>query len=164
VIKMKKLREIINGPDRLELLIKGLALGEPIWFKIGDEQDSVCLWVKINKIQVMNHGAGEWKVFATLLRAQTFDQIKHSYWWVEAQEKKKPLSEALAEIIDKLKLEEEEVDRMIGNKYYPEMYPVKLQLHCCLGNFPEKYRGEITRVEWRGNKKRRRKNDKGRKS
>jgi hypothetical protein len=154
---MKKLREIINGPDRLELLIKGLALGKPIWFKIGDEQEYVCLWVKVNKIQVINHVSDEWQVFATLLRAETFDQIKHSYWWVEAQENKQPLSKTLTEIIDKLKLQEKEVERMICDKYYPEMYPVKLQFHCYLGHFPENYRGKITRIEWRGNKKRREK-------
>ena len=156
---MKKLRQIINGPDRLELLIKGLALGEPIWFKIGDEQESVCLWVKIYKIQVISHVSVEWQVFAKLFRAQTFDQIKNSFWWVEAQENKQPISKALAEIIDKLKLEEAEVERMIRDKYYPEMYPVKLQLRCYLGHYPEGSRGKIIRIEWKGNKKRRRKDE-----
>lgn len=151
---MKKLREIINGPDRLELLIKGLALGEPICFEIGDEQESISLWVKINKIQVINHASAEWQVFATLLRAQTFDQMNHSYWWVNKQENKQLISRARAEIIDKLKLVEEEVKRMIENKHYPEMYPVKLQFHCYLSNFSENYRGKIVRIEWMGNKKR----------
>ncbi|MBD3359512.1 MAG: hypothetical protein GF365_02290 [Candidatus Buchananbacteria bacterium] len=155
---MKKLREIIHGPDRLELLIQGLALGKSIWFDIGNEHEAVRLWVKINKIEVINHVSGDWKVFAKLLRAQTFDQIQHSYWWVDAQGNKQPLSKALAEIIDKLKLREEEVEQMIYDKYYPEMYPVNLQLLYYLGHYPENDRGKIIRIEWQGNKKGRRKN------
>ena len=111
---MKKIREIDDAQDRMNLLVLGLAFGEPMWFSFKTSKSiNFGVYLRIMKIEVNSSGkynnptidSGNpdnfvWTITARILK----EESKSIRNYQEYSEKNK----ALAEIIDKFKLLKDE--------------------------------------------------------